>query len=340
MVGQTSASFTTLLGRQGTASTDSLINSLVDTSAPPSPAPKKATITIPPSTLKGAPAGKAEAAAAGIRRVDNNIGALASRLEDLVTRTEVRAVETQADIESVRTQVTTFANDLAGSTLSAPAGPSFGANDMLAHPTVRALIQSNNATVGTIETLRQEVATLRTEILSLHESTKRKRQTDDGADNVFLPAVKRISPHATTVVGPSPLPPVALVASLYDQDLPAAPPALSYDDAAPGSVPEAPPPIAAASSSANSSSAVDIGPMLWGKDISGQVRGLVARMARASTIDADAVRKLYAKRFPKNNRFITAFFPTNVAAIQFVNAWAAAPPAGYEKVSVSFSSGN
>ncbi|KAF8158890.1 hypothetical protein K438DRAFT_1860592 [Mycena galopus ATCC 62051] len=125
---------------------------------------------------------------------------------------------------------------------------------------------------------------------------------------------------------------------MHDQDLPVAPPALSIDDAAPVPVPDASPPITAASGSY--SSPVDIGPMVWDKDISGQVRGLIARMERACTIDADAVRTLYAKQLPKNNRFVTAFFSSNIAAIQFVNAWAAAPPAGYEKVSVSFSPGS
>jgi hypothetical protein len=102
-----------------------------------------------------------------------------------------------------------------------------------------------------------------------------------------------------------------------------------------GAVPDAPPPV-----SATQNTGVDIGPIGWGKDISGQVRGLIARMKRGNTIDAEAVKALYAKRFPKNNKSVTAFFPNNVAAIQFVNAWEAAPPPGYEKTSISFASGN
>ncbi|KAJ7710671.1 hypothetical protein B0H17DRAFT_4310 [Mycena rosella] len=85
---------------------------------------------------------------------------------------------------------------------------------------------------------------------------------------------------------------------------------------------------------------VDVGPVAWGKDISGQARSLMQGMPHYSTIDPDAVKALYAKRFPKNNRFITVYFPTNVSAIQFVDAWSAAPAPGYEKVSVSFASGN
>ncbi|KAJ7481980.1 hypothetical protein FB451DRAFT_1237707 [Mycena latifolia] len=125
----------------------------------------------------------------------------------------------------------------------------------------------------------------------------------------------------------------SLTASASPQDVPAAPPAISYMKQAPGSVLDAPPPI-----SVHQNTAVDVGPIRWGKDISGQVRGLIARMARGSTIDADAVKGLHAKRFPKNNWFVAVFFPTNIAAIQFVNAWAAAPAPGFEKVSVSFGS--
>jgi hypothetical protein len=85
-------------------------------------------------------------------------------------------------------------------------------------------------------------------------------------------------------------------------------------------VPDAPPPL-----SATQNAGVDIGPIDWGKDISGQVRGLITRMKHGNTIDAEAVE---------------AVFPNNVAAIRFVNAWEAAPPPGYEKTSVSFASGN
>ncbi|KAJ6603971.1 hypothetical protein B0H10DRAFT_2229491 [Mycena sp. CBHHK59/15] len=152
------------------------------------------------------------------------------------------------------------------------------------------------------------------------------------SDDVFLPAVKRITP--STVITANPLPPVALVAHTYAPDIPTAPPAAgNHYDAAPGSIPKAPPAI-----SAHQNTAVEIGPMQWDKDISGQVRALIGRMARGNTIDTDAVKTLHAKRFPKNNRFITVFFPTSIAAIQFVNGWAAAPAPGFERVSVSFAS--
>ncbi|KAJ7328353.1 hypothetical protein DFH08DRAFT_1084492 [Mycena albidolilacea] len=122
----------------------------------------------------------------------------------------------------------------------------------------------------------------------------------------------------------------------FDASFPTAPPPVSYVDlTSAGAVPEVPPPV-----SATQNAGVDIGPIGWSKDISGQVRGLIARMKHGNTIDAEAVKALYAKRFPKNNKFVTAFFPTNVAAIQFINAWEVAPPPGYEKTPVSFASGN
>ncbi|KAJ7467078.1 hypothetical protein FB451DRAFT_1484177 [Mycena latifolia] len=87
---------------------------------------------------------------------------------------------------------------------------------------------------------------------------------------------------------------------------------------------------------------VDIGPINIprGRDVSTQVRDLIARMPRASTIDTDAVTLLYAKRSTTNAKFVAVYFPTNVSAIQFVNAWAGSPVPGLEKMSVSFESGN
>jgi hypothetical protein len=82
---------------------------------------------------------------------------------------------------------------------------------------------------------------------------------------------------------------------------------------------------------------VEIGPLRWGDNISGNVRGLITQMARGHTVDTDAVKKLYVKCSTTNKNFVTAYFPTNIAAIQFVNAWSAAPAPGFESVSVSFS---
>ncbi|KAK7037983.1 hypothetical protein R3P38DRAFT_3391393 [Favolaschia claudopus] len=351
MAGQTSASFSAMLNRQASASTDSLINSLVDP-APASPAAKtNASAAIAGNTtagssapLKPAPAGKAEAAASGtlhtmlmaeavpdsrhdlgIRRLDSNMAAVASRLEDHISKHGESLARVDGDLTSLRDQVKNVVSDK-GTSL-----PSFTAQDMLLHPTIKALIASNNQSVNTIESLRAEVAALHA---AMHDTDRKRKRDDDTvmySEDVFLPAVKRVRDNheiretANTVVAAS-------------AGIPAAPQPLSYIDltgAGPsnvGTAPEAPPPVPA-----NNASGVDIGPIGWGKDISGQVRALIARMKRGHAIDADAVKNLYAKRFPKNNKFVTAFFPTNVAAIQFVNAWEAAPPAGYEKTSVSFS---
>ncbi|KAJ7192869.1 hypothetical protein GGX14DRAFT_577702 [Mycena pura] len=237
-------------------------------------------------------------------------------------------------------------------------------------------------------------------------AAKRKRDADDTparSDDIFLPAVKRIT--ASTIVPANPRLPVVLNAVAADAPaayqpysgvdapaayhpyptaapadyhpypapaayhpysaavggvsdapqpnptyntttyqpnpaggLPNAPPAIpayhATSTAGPSYVPDAPPSVSA------QNTGVEVGPVNWGKDISGQVRGLITRMPRASDIDANAVRDLYAKRIPKNNRYVTVFFPTNVSAIQFVNGWSHAPALGYEKVTAAFSSGN
>ncbi|KAK7051965.1 hypothetical protein R3P38DRAFT_1631920 [Favolaschia claudopus] len=354
MAGQTSASFTAMLNRQASVSTDSLINSLVE-GAPAAPAAKTSTpasatgnaTPAPSAPLKPAPAGKAEAAASGtlptvlmaralpdsydaqgIRRLDANMAALASRLEHHISGHGESLARLDGDISTLRDQVKTVVSDK-GTPLA-----SFTAQDMLVHPTIQALIASNNQSVNTLESLRAEVATLHA---AIHDADRKRKRDDDSvmySEDVFLPAVKRVRDNqhiresANTVVSSA-------------AAFPAAPPPLSFIDltgAGPsnaGAAPEAPAPIPA-----NNVAGVDIGPIAWGKDISGQVRALIARMKRGHTIDADAVKNLYAKRFPKNNKFVTAYFPTNVAAIQFVNAWEAAPPAGYERTSICFASGN
>ncbi|KAK6981055.1 hypothetical protein R3P38DRAFT_2579139, partial [Favolaschia claudopus] len=286
--------------------------------------------TASSAPLRPAPPGKAEAAASGVRRLDSNMGAVASRLEDHISKHGESLARVDSDLASLRDHVKKIVSDK-GTPLS-----SFTAQDMLGHPTIQALIASNNQSVKTIESLRAEVAALHAAVHDGDRNGKRKRDDDTliYSEDVFLPAVKRVRDNhdirdtANTVVAAS-------------AGIPTAPQPLSYIDltgAGPsnaGIAPDAPPPVPA-----NNTSGVDIGPIGWGKDISGQVRALIARMKRGHTIDADAVKNLYAKRFPKNNKFVTAYFPTNVAAIQFVNAWEAAPPAGYERTSISFTSGN
>ncbi|KAJ7087499.1 hypothetical protein C8R44DRAFT_893201 [Mycena epipterygia] len=351
-----------MLSRQATASTDSLINSLLDTSAPSTPATKRNAGATSTSTSTQAPAsapaatsvpastpvqnlktpGKAESAAAGVKRLDSNMGALASHLEDHID-------QCQHDMTLTRGQVKTMAQDMGAAGMGT--SNSFTARDMLDHPTFRALLDANNSSVSTIEELRTEIASLHAKFEAADH--KRKREHHDTvmySEDVFLPAVKRVqttAASATTLLQANTLPPVALAAPPASvsaptnyYDVPTAPPPTSYVDltgAGASSIPEAPPAVPA---NKNNGTGVDVGPVAWGKDISGQVRGLIARMPRGNTIDSDAVRELYAKRFHKNNRFITVYFPTNVTAIQFVNAWAAAPAPGYEKVSVSFASGN
>ncbi|KAJ6584214.1 hypothetical protein B0H10DRAFT_1961931 [Mycena sp. CBHHK59/15] len=280
MASQTNASFTTMLSHQATASTDSLVNSLLDTSTSPTPPTRAKKVTAaaataasgsasaPPAAgpLKTAPSGKAEATSAGIKHLDSNMGAVSSRLENYISDNNDRVEYLTANLKRV-------SDDLAVAGLGNSTGPAFTASDMLAHPTFLALITS----VGVIDGLRAETASLCAEVTTLH-AAKRKRDMDNAptySDDNFLPAVKHISPS-------------------------------THYDTGPGSVPEAPPTV-----SAHQNTAVEVGPVVWGKDISGQVRALIGRMAHVNTIDADAVKNLHAKRFTKNNWFITVFFPSS-----------------------------
>ncbi|KAJ7203275.1 hypothetical protein GGX14DRAFT_570160 [Mycena pura] len=318
-----------------------------------------------------------------------------------------------ADAEDKYSHTTAHLKKLADDIVAAGHGPAtmgaFTVKDMLAHPTFRALLDANNASVDAISTMRGEIRSLRSIVDADQASAaKRKRDADDTparSDDIFLPAVKRIT--ASTIVPQAANPRLPVVLNAVAADAPAAYQPYSgvdapaayhpYPTAAPadyhpypapaayhpysaavggvsdapqpnptyntttyqpnpaGGLPNAPPAIPAyhATSTAGPSyvpdappsvsaqnTGVEVGPVNWGKDISGQVRGLITRMPRASDIDANAVRDLYAKRIPKNNRYVTVFFPTNVSAIQFVNGWSHAPALGYEKVTAAFSSGN
>ncbi|KAJ7824811.1 hypothetical protein B0H14DRAFT_3469022 [Mycena olivaceomarginata] len=391
MSGQTNTSFTTMLSRQETVSTDSLINSLLDTSAPPPLPPRaKNQPVLPPqppprvvlrlSRLHHRARAKLLLQvwnfALRIKCLEANMGAMSVCIEGHIADTEDKYSHTTAHLKKL-------ADDM----------------DMLAHLTFRALLNANNVSVNAISTMS----------LLLSASTTPMTPPVHSED-VFLPAVKRIT--VSTIVPTNPLPSVAFNAGPVAADAPAAyhpypvadapaayhpypaadgpaayhpypavdvPMAYHPYSAAAGSVPDSPQPTPAynttaykpypaggvpnalpaipayhtmatvgpssvpnapPSVSAHQNTAVEVGPVNWGKDISGQVRGLIMCMPRANTIDANAVKDLYTKCIPKNNRYVTVFFPTNVSAIQFMNGWSNGPALGYEKVTAVFSSGN
>ncbi|KAJ7110984.1 hypothetical protein C8R44DRAFT_883432 [Mycena epipterygia] len=108
-------------------------------------------------------------------------------------------------------------------------------------------------------------------------------------------------------------------------DIPTVPPPMSYVDltgagVSTSSIPEA----LGVPGNEDNGIGVDVGPVGWDEDISSQVHGLIARMPRAKTIDREK-RGLYAKQFHNNNWHFTTVY---------------SPAPGYEKVSVSFVSGN
>ncbi|KAJ6577963.1 hypothetical protein B0H19DRAFT_1062526 [Mycena capillaripes] len=288
---------------------------------------RTSTVADPPSTtvlattiLKTAPAGKSEPGIAGIKHLDANMGAMAAHIEDHIMQFHEHVVDVKADLTLTCNQLKSFAADAVGLAVSS----SFTAEDMLEHPIIRALVTSNNASIGTIDVLCAEVTFLTSPAANMrddHCKCKHDNNTSMYSEDVFFPAVKQVT-HASNIT--------STVTPAYN-NIPTAPPPISYVDptpsAAPGSIPDAPPPI----STQRTTGAVDIRPINWGKDISGQVHSLIGCMSCGKNIDADAVKNVYAKCFPKNNKFVTTYFPTNVAAIQFVNRWEAAPSAGYKK---------
>jgi hypothetical protein len=244
MSGQTNASFTTMLSCQETVSTDSLINSLLDTSAPSTPAAKgkkPASAAAPAPTpsgttaLKTAPSGKSEAAAAGvqlrssydiqltddlhkgIKRLDANIGAMSARIKGHIANAEDKYSHTTAHLKK-----------LADDIIAAGHGPAttgtFTVKDMLAHLTFRTLLDANNVSVDAISTMRGEIRSLRSIVDAGQVSAaKCKRDADDTpvhSDDVFLPAVKCIT--ASTIVPANPLSSVALNTGPVAADAPAA----------------------------------------------------------------------------------------------------------------------
>jgi len=76
------------------------------------------------------------------------------------------------------------------------------------------------------------------------------------------------------------------------------------------------------------SSDVEIGPLVWGRDISSQLRTLIGSLPHSHLIS----QHVQARRW--RTSYIYARFPNNVEAIRFVNAWARDTPAAYPDVSV------
>ncbi|KAJ6541454.1 hypothetical protein B0H19DRAFT_1268453 [Mycena capillaripes] len=235
--------------------------------------------------------GKSESGIAEIKRLDANMGAMVARIEDHIAQFHEHVAES-------------FAAD-------AGASSGFTPKDILEHPTIRALVASNNA-VGTTDALRAEVTSLTSAIANMRGDDRKRKHDDDTSmysEDDLLPAVKRVaraSDISTTVASaqngiPPPISHVELTATTV-----------------PGSVPDAPPRSRPSRPLEPSTSGPSIGTRTF--------RARCAASWRASVPE---------------QLFVTAYFPTNVATIQFVIAWeAASHPAGYEKTSVSFASGN
>ncbi|KAJ6598629.1 hypothetical protein B0H10DRAFT_1959366 [Mycena sp. CBHHK59/15] len=110
-------------------------------------------------------------AGAGIKRLDANMGAVSSRIEGYISDNDDRVAYLTANLKRV-------SDDVAATGLGSTVGPTFTASNMLAHPTILALITANNSSVDIIDGLRAKTASLRAEVTELH-AAKRKRDVDE-----------------------------------------------------------------------------------------------------------------------------------------------------------------
>lgn len=74
---------------------------------------------------------------------------------------------------------------------------------------------------------------------------------------------------------------------------------------------------------------VEFGPLIWGRDISAQVKMLIDLLPNAHLIS----HNIRARRGRANH--VIASFPTNVAAMQFVLAWQRDTPPQFNRLSVT-----
>ena len=150
-------------------------------------------------------------------RLDSTTAAMASRIESHITQFHEHVAEAKDDLNLVRSQVQSIVAD----TANVPNG--FSAKDMLAHPTIRALIASNNLSVGTIDTMRAEIASRKSTIAEMRAADRKRKHEDDTtmySEDVFLPTVKRVA-HTHDIQ--------TTVTSAHN-DVPAAPAPISYVD--------------------------------------------------------------------------------------------------------------
>ncbi|CAA7267790.1 unnamed protein product [Cyclocybe aegerita] len=103
-------------------------------------------------------------------------------------------------------------------------------------------------------------------------------------------------------------------------------------------IPHAPPPIAAAGGSTHSNGTqpstgdgvdIEVGPLLWGRDITGQARALINHLPNAPQVTFN----IHARHGRTN--FIIVHFPDFKTADSFVKTWHYATPPQYSRLYVS-----
>lgn len=317
-------------------------------------------LTAPKTATSGKlPTGKAETAAAGIKRIDAGMSALVARIGALAARVEKGTPEIAETVATLQSRLTDLAQSMASPTPS----PSV----VNLETAVSRLIASANGTTKGMDTLHAEnnanaaalasaeahirrledqVATMQATIDKLlagnlrvaHPAAdardlglppaKRPRTVSNGDDHTLGPAwtVNRSdsAPQSyTSYTRTSHTRAPAHLPAYQSMEIPRAPDVL-------------PTPIPSGSQQSSTSAAaatVEIGPLLWSRDITGQVKALIALvLPGGNSINFKGFRAIRTA----NNLFVNACFVSNRDANLFVNAWNANPPSQYTSTSVRF----
>ncbi|CAK5263406.1 unnamed protein product [Mycena citricolor] len=333
----------------------------VPATQPPTPTATPAPASTPGSAAALAPAlsplkaaaSKTESGAAGVRRLDGNISAVAARVEEVAASVgdDLRALK--GDLAIMRTG---YHEAIADAVAAAAASLGAAAFNPASCPVLAQLIDANNNTVEAVEGLRSQLGPLASQVekvvtsvavlvaappAALEQGAKRAAPSDGFTnDGISLPVVKKIAIRSSTVSLPVAPPP----APYNHHVLPTAPAAMLMAAPAPAAAPAAHSPAAPTPAVMHAPAVhvpagvvpVVIGDLKWGRDISGQVRSLLRLAPYATTIAADGIKGLQAQRCPANKSQVLVTFPHNLHAAQAVNAWAAAPAPTFEAVTVAF----
>ena len=329
MTRQTAASFKATKAR---SSTEELIDSLNDlpepVSSPQGPSHRKqkgketeASSPAAVTYLKTAPASasakkKAEDTAAGIKRLDGNVSAVAHRVDEVYH-------EFSDEVSSLRAQILGLASDISASQRA----PDDRLDDV---------VRSTNQIARAVAELRADNRGINSAIQADHGRLQNLSTSIEELKSQMARLVNiagRLERHGT---GPDPTSTV-VAQSGYPFTFRPPPPAPSFPGPALApNLPSAPPPRGSRYSDSADASVI-VGPMAWGKDITGQAKALLGMLP---SMQRSSQHGLRARRCQHSSHHITIAFPNPTDAAVFINAWQKEAPLAYEGVSAVLDQGN